>query len=149
MKHVKETWEVDIYISEDGRRFRDKQECENWEQDMIDYKILGKLHSMELDIPFLSFNYLGVTEKDFYLIRNEEERDAILRKWCSQYQYVYVNWKMNATKKDLSVGDWVVRTNQLDDGEWNKVGVFTLSYIVGEFSKFVEKVNNITVEGKY
>lgn len=146
MEHIKETWEQDVYIANDGQRFRDKNECERHEQDREDYRLLSQLSEMKLKIPFLYEN--GYVEKTWYLISNISERDAVIRKYTKRWQYTVINNSQSGKPTDLKVGDWFARGRIYDDGERNRVGIWVLSHIYEKMNKFVKDLDKITVKGQ-
>lgn len=146
MEHVKETWEQDIYIANDGQRFRDKRECERHEQDREDYILLSNLPEMKMKVPFLYEN--GHVEETWYLISNISERDAVIRKYTKRNQYTVINGSSSGKPDDLKVGDWFARGYEYDDGERDRVGIWVLSHIYERTNKFFKELDKITVHGR-
>jgi hypothetical protein len=146
MKKVTQMKAIDTYISEDGMIFSDEDACKRWEQDREDYQIIKNLHYMKFPVPILTD--VGILYPQWYLIQNASERSAIIRKQCNYAQYCYINGQSSGKESDISLGDWVIFTHDIQDEE-DRGGVYTLSYILENFKKFVENISAITVDGKY
>ena len=144
MKKITKTKTIDIYVSDDGMVFSDENQCMKWEQDREDYRILENLYSMELSVPILTNE--GFLYSQWFLIQNQSEKDAIIRKRCDYGQYCYINGQSLGKKDDILLGDWVVFVQNIED---EKGGVYTLSFIIENFKKFIEKASTLTVDGRY
>ena len=147
MKKITRNITTDCYISEDGMEFISESRCAEHEIYIKDSKISKNLKTMNLELP--SFGYRNdYSSSMWYMIRNEDEREFMFRKYCGYDSYLNDIYIRNE-KKDKNIirlGDWVCVTK---NEEGDITGLFTLDYVLLCMKEFINKAEKVTVNGRY
>ena len=135
---TKKRIEIDVWVSEDSLTFNSENQAIEYEQRRKDLRIVQALRSMKIDYNFPH----GLS--NWYFIRHDVELDYFKRKYGNSKPVI------TAAKKKLSLGDWVAVMYKEDEEDSQiEVGLITLEAMSERMKKFIEKVEENTVEGKY
>lgn len=135
-----------VFIAFDGKEFKSKDACKNYEETKLYYEKLSKIKQK-------TFNFKTLDELEFplkwYFVSNEDELEIVLKElmYYDQYQKVTLNNKYNFTtetvdKKFFELNQWYSHIYN-DGGDYQADSKFyTFEFFRKELDEFLNSFSD-------
>lgn len=133
------SYTIDVYVSEDGREFGTKTECEDYEKSLKFRNIEKTFKTKSVRLSY--GNILDESFESWSLIENREQLEYAKEQCGYNQKYDRIELNENTTPvMELKIGDWYAYRYE-DGGDYRgRYYIYTLEFVLDKFRQFIEEM---------